>query len=201
MKLLLNCFLALIVYFPFHGKAQAKLPPLTDSIDSKILNETRGIQVIMPGDYHPASGKRYEVVYILDGEWYYELVPYTFNFAQSAEYTPKHIFVLIRNKYNNGRNMRDRDFSPTQLKEDTITGGADRFYDFLTKEVVPYIENKYPANGQRTLVGSSFSGLFCVYSFVKDPVFSIRSLPLIPISIGIMKSLPKKWLSDLKTYQ
>ncbi|MBL7696839.1 MAG: alpha/beta hydrolase [Chitinophagaceae bacterium] len=151
--------------------SQASLPPLTDSIDSKILNETRGLQVIMPKSYTPGSNEKFEVVYILDGEWYYELVPFTYNFAESAHYIPKSMFVLIRNRYRDGVNLRSRDFSPTKIPEDPISGGADKFYDFLTKEVVPYVESKYPVNGHRTLVGSSFSGLFSVYSFVKDPAF------------------------------
>lgn len=166
--IMLLTFLSL---FSFTALAQPALPPLTDSINSKILSETRGIQVKLPAEYKEGSGEKYEVVYILDGEWYHELVPFTFSFAHSANYTPKTIFVLIRNRYVNGRNMRDRDFSPTPLPGDTITGGADKFYDFLTKEVVPYIEKKYPANGQRSLVGSSFSGLFSVFAFLKDASF------------------------------
>jgi predicted alpha/beta superfamily hydrolase len=140
-----------------------------DSIHSAILNEDRELRVILPKDYKP--GQRFEVFYILDGEWYQELVPFTYNFAESAGYVPKNIFVLVRNRYLNGRNLRDRDFSPTPIIGDSITGGADKFYDFLTKEVVPYIEKKYPASGQRTLLGSSFSGLFSVYAFLKDPAF------------------------------
>ncbi len=149
--------------------SQPGLPPLTDSIDSKILGETRGIQVVFPKEYK--EDEKLEVVYILDGEWYYELVPFAFNFAQSAKYTPRNIFVLIRNRYKDGVNIRNRDFSPTKIPEDPMSGGADNFYNFLTKEVVPYIEKKYSTNGQRTLVGSSYSGLFSVYAFMKDPAF------------------------------
>ena len=165
----------ILFIFTFHFSttvsSQSTLPPLTDSIESKILNETRGIQVKMPNDYKPGSGQKYEVVYILDGEWYYDLVPFTYNFAESAKYLPKSIFVLIRNRYLNGLNLRGRDFSPTKVPQDPLSGGADQFYNFVTKEVVPYIESKYPTNGQRTLVGSSFSGLFSVYAFLKNPAF------------------------------
>jgi hypothetical protein len=37
--------------------------------------------------------------------------------------------------------------------------------------VVPYIERKYPASGVRSLLGSSYSGLFSVYAFLKAPAF------------------------------
>lgn len=171
MNSLRPTLLLALLFFALDAFSQTSLPPLTDSIDSKILNEKRGIQVIMPKSYKQGSGEKYEVVYILDGEWYYELVPFCYNFAESANYIPKSMFVLIRNRYRDGVNIRNRDFSPTKIPEDSMSGGADNFYDFLVKEVVPYIENKYPSNGKRTLVGSSFSGLFSVYAFLKDPTF------------------------------
>lgn len=160
-----------LLQLPLSIKGQNALPFLNDSIHSEILNETRELRVILPKEYQPGSAQRYEVLYILDGEWLQELVPFTYNFAESAQYLPKSIFVLVRNRYSRGRNLRDRDFSPTHVAADSLSGGADHFYDFLTREVVPYIEQKYPANGQRSLLGSSFSGLFSVYAFLKAPAF------------------------------
>jgi predicted alpha/beta superfamily hydrolase len=162
---------ALFLQLPQSINAQDAQPYLKDSIYSAILQESRDLHVILPNGYQPGSAQRYEVLYILDGEWYQQLVPSTYNFAESAGYLPLSIFVLIRNRYRDGRNLRDRDFSPTHIADDSISGGADRFYDFLTREVVPYIEQKYPANGQRSLLGSSYSGLFSVYAFLKGPAF------------------------------
>lgn len=159
----------LLFQLPLSVMGQNDLPVLSDSVHSAILNETRELHVILPKEYQPGSAQRYEVLYILDGEWYQELVPFTYNFAVSAGYLPPSIFVLVRNRYSGGRNLRDRDFSPTRIASDAISGGADRFYDFLTKEVMPYIEQKYPVSGQRSLLGSSFSGLFAVYAFLKGP--------------------------------
>jgi predicted alpha/beta superfamily hydrolase len=174
MKLPISFFPIITVLFlqlPQSINAQDAQPFLKDSIYSAILQESRELHVILPNGYQPGSAQRYEVLYILDGEWYQQLVPFTYNFAQSAGYLPSSIFVLIRNRYRDGRNLRDRDFSPTHIADDSISGGADRFYDFLTKEVVPYIEQKYPVNGQRSLLGSSYSGLFSVYAFLKGPAF------------------------------
>jgi len=160
-----------LLQLPLSVLGQNEPPVLKDSIHSAILNETRELHVILPKGYQPGSAQRYEMLYILDGEWYQELVPFTYNFAASAGYLPDCIFVLVRNRYSGGRNLRDRDFSPTHIPADPISGGAGRFYDFLTREVVPYIERKYPASGVRSLLGSSFSGLFSVYAFLKDPAF------------------------------
>lgn len=161
----------LLLQLPQCINGQNALPFLKDSINSTILQESRELHVILPNGYQPGSAQRYEVLYILDGEWYQQLVPFTYNFAESAGYLPSCIFVLIRNRYRDGRNLRDRDFSPTRISADTLSGGADRFYDFLTREVVPYIEQKYPASGQRSLLGSSYSGLFSVFAFLKGPAF------------------------------
>lgn len=192
--------LIILILCQYTSASSQPLPPLTDSIHSKILNETRGIQVIMPEEYKPGSKEKYEIVYILDGEWYWDLVPFTYNFAASANYIPKSIFVLIRNRYLNGVNLRGRDFTPTKVTPDSSTGGADRFDDFVKKEVVPYIENKYPSNGQRTLVGSSASGLFCVYAFVKDPAFFqsyVASDPSIGYDNHYVPRITKKTLDNM----
>jgi len=146
-----------------------KWPGIRDSLYSEVLKEKRVIQVVLPKDYKPDSNVRYEVLYILDGEWYMEQVPFIYNFAVSAKYVPENIFVLIPNTYVDGVNLRDRDFSPTKIDNNETLGGADNFHSFLKNELIPYVEKKYPTNGQRSLLGSSFSGLFSVYAFVKEP--------------------------------
>ena len=151
--------------------AQSTTSAVDDSIHSEILKENRELRVVLPKDYQAGSLYRYEVVYVLDGEWYQELIPFIYNFGEFAGYFPKSIFVFVHNRYSAGRNLRDRDFSPTKVATNPFSGGADRFYGFLTREVVPYIENKYPASGRRSLLGSSFSGLFAVYAFLKAPAF------------------------------
>jgi predicted alpha/beta superfamily hydrolase len=149
-------------------KAQ-QWPGIRDSIYSNILKETRRLQVVLPKSYEQKKDSRYEVLYILDGEWYMEQIPFIYNFTVSAKFAPENIFVLIPNTYRDGANLRDRDFSPTKVDYDSISGGADNFHSFLKDELIPYIEKKYPTNGQRSLIGSSFSGLFSVYAFIKDP--------------------------------
>src|SRR5258706_6943826 len=157
-----------ILFCAGHGRAQ-KLPGIRDSIYSNALKEIRSIQVVLPKGYQPEKNSKYEVLYVLDGEWYMEHIPFIYNFVVSAKFAPENIFVLIPNTYVNGINLRDRDFSPTKVADDSTSGGADNFHAFLKNELIPYVEKKYPTNGQRSLVGSSFSGLFSVYAFVKDP--------------------------------
>lgn len=157
-----------IIFCMGQGRAR-KWPGIRDSIYSNVLKETRVIQVVIPKGYQPEKNSKYEVLYVLDGEWYMEQIPFIYNFTVNAKFAPENIFVLIPNTYLNGVNLRDRDFSPTKIDNDSTSGGADNFHAFLKNELIPYVEKKYPTNGQRSLVGSSFSGLFSVYAFVKDP--------------------------------
>ena len=144
-------------------------PGIKDSLYSETLKEQRKLQVILPADYKPGSDQKFEVVYMLDGEWYMEQIPFIYNFVANSGYAPKVIFVLIPNTYVNNVNLRDRDFSPTRNNGPEHLGHADNFHAFLKNELIPYIEKKYPAGKDKTLVGSSFSGLFSVYAFVKEP--------------------------------
>ncbi len=144
-------------------------PGIRDSIYSDVLKEGRVIQVILPKDYQPDTNEKYEVLYVLDGEWYMEQVPFIYNFAVNSGYVPPTIFVLIPNTYVDKANLRDRDFSPTRINDAPHLGGADNFHSFLKNELIPYVDKKYPTNSRRSLLGSSFSGLFAVYAFVKEP--------------------------------
>ncbi len=56
---------------------------------------------------------------------------------------------------------RRRDMNPE--------GGADNFIRFIKTELVPYVEKNYRTSGSRILTGQSFSALFALYSFLKDP--------------------------------
>jgi predicted alpha/beta superfamily hydrolase len=56
---------------------------------------------------------------------------------------------------------RNRDMDPER--------GAEDFIRFLKIELIPYVEKEYRSSGFRILAGQSFSSLFSVYSFVKEP--------------------------------
>lgn len=156
--------------FAMNSFAQTKeWPGVKDSLYSNVLKETRKIQIIFPAGYESGATTTYEMFYVLDGEWYWEHVPFIYNFTVTSGFAPPCIFVVLPNTYVKGENRRDRDFSPTHEPGIEVSGGADNFHTFLKDELIPYVEKKYPANGNRTLIGSSFSGLFSVYAFIKDP--------------------------------
>lgn len=71
--------------------------------------------------------------------------------------------------------LRAADLTPTHVKQVPRSGNAPQFLSFLKKELIPYIESKFrTVNGDRTLMGSSYGGLFIVHHVSRDqPVPSL----------------------------
>jgi predicted alpha/beta superfamily hydrolase len=141
----------------------------TDSIQSKILNEKRTIWVHLPaGAANKNNTSRYPVVYVLDGAEHFASVSGIIQYLSEANgnmFCPDMIVVGINNT------DRTRDLTPTYDAFDyenkptnsfKTSGGGDRFTAFIEKELMPYIEGKYPTAPFRMLIGHSFGGLTAV---------------------------------------
>src|SRR5690606_2935149 len=49
-------------------------------------------------------------------------------------------------------------------------GGAANFYDFVSSQVIPYIEKQYATDPKHQILsGHSFGGLFALYVLLKHP--------------------------------
>ncbi|MCF0055128.1 alpha/beta hydrolase-fold protein [Dyadobacter sp. CY356] len=165
---MLNQIVLLLALFAISsGNASAQTDFFhNDSLVSLSLKETRKIQVLLPKDYDATLNDTYDVLYMLDGEWYTKLLPDAYGFAKSAGFAPNTILVLIPNTYIGGVNQRNRDFEPF-IKENSA--GYDSFLSFLQKELFQFVDRKYPNNGSRSLLGSSLGGLFTIYAFLTAP--------------------------------
>ena len=65
---------------------------------------------------------------------------------------------------------------PTNRRDvDYILPGAFNYFNFLTNELIPYIEQTYPASGQgRALVGTSGGGMFVDAAMLMDDIVQPR---------------------------
>lgn len=135
-----------------------------DNVNSKILNENRKILVHVPKD-NPYDKNTYPVVYLLDGDAHFYSVVGMIRQLSSVNgntICPKMIVVGISNT------DRTRDLSPTK-GESVSSGGGDNFIAFIEKELIPYIDSKYPTIHYRTFIGHSLGGLTVMNSLVKKP--------------------------------
>jgi len=173
-KIIVTVIFLLINSFIFKALSQNKTSNSlitlgkTDSLYSKILKENRQIWVHVPESMNTANS--YPVLYVLDGGEHFLSVCSVLNQLSTGE-IPEMIVVGIAN-----RNNRTRDLTPTKVKEAKGTtewvknsGGGERFTDFITQELIPYIDAKYPTENYRTLIGHSFGGLMVVNTLIQHP--------------------------------
>jgi predicted alpha/beta superfamily hydrolase len=139
-----------------------------DSIYSTVLHEQRSIDVYLPPEAEKDPSKRYETIYVLDGEWNTSIVREVVSFLRQVEFIPPVIIVSVNNSYEHG-NSRDRDFAPTATAEFDRSGGARSFLAFFKEELIPYINEHYPSNGINTIHAHSLGGAFALYALVTDP--------------------------------
>ncbi len=147
-----------------------------DSLHSEILDETRNIWVHVPDEATGAifGETTYPVLYLLDGPGHFHAVTGMLKNLGDNGIIPRMVVVGIPNT------DRTRDLTPTHVDVmfgDSAfvltSGGGATFMDFMEKELIPYVENKYPVTSYRTFVGHSFGGLAAVYSLLSRPhIFS-----------------------------
>lgn len=148
-----------------------------DTINSKILNEQRTLWIYVPrgSDESVFTKKTFPVVYLLDGDaHFYSTVGMMHQLSTNGNTVcPEMIVVGITNT----NRMRDLTpskpgpgdnplISPAMLAN---TGGGENFISFIEKELIPYINSKYPTEPFKTFIGHSLGGLMVMHTFLNKP--------------------------------
>ena len=135
---------------------------IVDSIFSKTLGESRDFWIRLPDNFQPNSDKKYAVIYLMDGFSLESTLKAVYG-NYWGHYLPHMIIIGVSNRSN-----RTRDLTTSQIKMrhgrafNSETGGAETFTKFMEKELIPYIDSKYPTIAYRTLIGHSYAGLFTI---------------------------------------
>ena len=145
------------------------LPPSTFTIESKVLGETRRINVYIPPDYRLDTAS-YPVLYMPDGGLQEDFPHITaaIDAAIRDGAIPPFVVVGIENT------ERRRDLTgPTTVDSDREiaprVGGSAAFREFLRDELRPAISACVRTTGETALVGESLAGLFVVETFLLEP--------------------------------
>lgn len=159
------------------GPTQAQTPAGTPveagisfRIESRVLGETRTVDIALPTRYAAQTDRRYPVLVVLDGESHFAIATAVTRFYSSVGQLPDMIVVGVRNT------DRTRDLSPAPVAGfqpppglgDTF-GGADKFLTFLADELLPYLDREYRTVRMRTLVGHSIGGVFALHALIQRP--------------------------------
>jgi predicted alpha/beta superfamily hydrolase len=155
---------------PAASAPEPVLPHQTWTIDSKVLGETRRINVYTPPGYEDAAGARYPVLYMPDGgvgEDFPHVTSDIDSAIRAGEMRPV-IVVGIENT------ERRRDMTgPTDVEADRKiaprVGGSANFRAFIRDELMPLVRRRVRGSGQTAIVGESLAGLFILETFFEEP--------------------------------
>jgi predicted alpha/beta superfamily hydrolase len=145
-----------------------------ESLQSKLLNETRSFSVYLPRGYEniAARPEGYPVIYLLDGDDHFHSVSGLVQFLGSySRIIPEMIVVAIPNT------DRTRDLTPTHTQmmngagQDLLktSGGNDTFLKFIQTELIPHIELTYRTKPLRIFIGHSLGGIAVINALYTMP--------------------------------
>jgi hypothetical protein len=186
LKILILIYLSLVNFSLF---GQEIITPICIGekivINSEILNQEREILIALPENYNETK-TNYSVHYALDGDVIFRTYSSVVNIKSWSEEIPEAIIVGIPNK------DRQFDLDPRQ--------NGVNFLNFLTKELVPYIDKKYRTNKDRVLIGYSMSGNFTMYTFLSTQDTFNRFLSGSPYRLDLYdKNKVNNLLNSVKT--
>jgi predicted alpha/beta superfamily hydrolase len=151
---------------------------------SAITGQDYVLQVSLPRGYADGTAA-FPVIYVLDGQWDFAMVQALNGQQYYDGFIPGAIVVGVtwggeKPDYDARRGF---DLTPSAAGQPASYGNAAKFLAFLKGEAIPLIESKYrTAAGERTLVGSSFGGLFTVYALFNEPELFNRYVLTSPAS-------------------
>ena len=164
-----------------------------ENFESRKLNSTRELKIRLPKNYDADSDLKYPVILVFDGDYLFEPVVGQVAFQTYFDKMPESIVVgLIQGK--------DRFYDSYH---DEVTGlpiefGA-RFYEFISTELIPYIDRNYKTSKFKVAVGHDLMGNFMNAFLLKDNPLFKAYINLSPDFIGDMDvnvSNRLKWLKE-----
>lgn len=168
-------------------------------------SRTYDLYISLPENYASDTTHHYPVLYVLDGQWDFKLLDSISGGLHYDQFIPEIIIVGVT--YNGDKpdyeTLRAMDYTPPAKGLFKGYGEADKFLTCLKEEIIPLIETNYRADPtNRTLMGSSFGGLFTLYSlFTKPELFSgyVSSSPAVTFAGGIIFDLETEFAARHKT--
>jgi predicted alpha/beta superfamily hydrolase len=175
MKLKYGLLMVVCILF-FQTNAQFIARVESVKIQSQALNQEREILIYTPVDYDGRKNEYFNVIYVFDSQnrEFFDYASAMISFLSDSNRS--YILVGITSPYNEKLDYsRNNDMLPvleteeSQIQYGKYAGNADHFLNYVSDEVMPYINSNYRTLHQNIAVGHSLSASFILYSLVKKP--------------------------------
>ncbi|WP_226163437.1 alpha/beta hydrolase [Hymenobacter terricola] len=156
------------------GQAPSPAAPLvmgqTFTLDSKVLGETRRINVYLPPAYADSATLRLPVLYMPDGGMAEDFLHVAGLVQVSVGNGTMRPFILVG--IENTQRRRDLTGPTTSAEDKKIApkvGGSAAFRQFIREELMPQVKQRYRTTAETAIVGESLAGLFVVETLLLEP--------------------------------
>jgi len=159
-----------------------------DKIYSDKLSAEREITIQLPRDYNLDEEKRYPVFIVFDGDYLFEIVSGNVDYMSFWGDIPEAIVVGINqidSRYNDTSVVDNINFTP-------ISSTAN-FFEFVSQELIPYINKNYRTTNFRVAVGHERTANFINF-------FLIKKIPIMNGYIAVSPKYTKKMKEYLAQY-
>lgn len=140
------------------------------TIDSRILGETRRINVYLPPGYNASPASRVPVLYMPDGGMGEDFLHVAGLVQVSVGNQTMRPFLLVG--IENTQRRRDMT-GPTSNEDDKKIapklGSSAAFRRFIRNELMPEIKERYRTTSETAIVGESLAGLFVIETLLLEP--------------------------------
>ena len=184
---------ALLFLFILLCSISIKAQTIYETFESRKLNASRELKIRLPNNYDPQSNLKYPVILVFDGDYLFEPVVGQVAFQTYFDKMPEAIVVgVIQGK------DRFYDSYHDEVSGIPIEFGA-RFYEFISTELIPYIDRKYKTSKFKVAVGHDLMANFMNAFLLKDDPLFKAYVNLSPDFVGQMDeniTNRLKWLKD-----
>jgi predicted alpha/beta superfamily hydrolase len=157
----MKLFSTAILFVFFLGTAFSQA--LYKSIESGKLEGSRNLKIQLPRNYNPEDKNEYPLILVMDGDYLFEPVAGNVDYQAYWEDIPECIVVGIEQA-----KTRSKDFFYDNETFFPAHDGAN-FFEFVTMELIPFLEDNYRISDFKIIIGHDLSGNFINYYLFKDP--------------------------------
>ncbi|MFD0993380.1 alpha/beta hydrolase [Tenacibaculum geojense] len=133
----------------------------TKKISSSEFGRDRNIKIHLPQGYDTDTVHKYPVAIVLDNDYLFDLYVGNSKIYAKGDLAPKQIVVGLDTDYSINQDVS------TVRANGALTNNSSKFYNYIKKEVIPYLDVNYKTSPFLTIVGDGIGANFLLH-FLKE---------------------------------